>query len=107
MTDFETEHRREDIASSTEVLPILHDGLRAAAADSATAAIAVCERVKITPEGGSQTDAIKVLVEHARGLAVAFYLPCHKRLLRGWQFGEIMALPAKPEVGAWGDGAHQ
>jgi len=97
----------QDTASSTEVLPILHDGLRATAADSGTVAIAVCEWVKITLEDGSQTNAIKVLIEHARGLAVAFYLPCHKRLLRGWQFGEMIALPAKPEVGAWGEQPHQ
>lgn len=91
----------QDIASSTEVLPILHDGLRSEGANSATAAVAVCERVMMTPEGGSQTDAIKVLVEHARGLTVAFYQPCRKRLLLGWRFAEIVAVPAKPEVGAW------
>jgi hypothetical protein len=82
------------------------DGLRAGAANGVTVAIAT--RASGDHAGGrSQTDAIKVLVEHARGLAVAFYLPCHKRFLRGWQFGELMALPAKPEVGAWGEQAHQ
>ncbi|MEN6425031.1 MAG: hypothetical protein ABFE13_06700 [Phycisphaerales bacterium] len=91
-----------EMASSIEILPILHDGLRDAAARGKTTAIAVCEWVKITPQGGAQTDAIKVLVEHVRGLTVAFYLPCRKRMLRGWQFGEMIALPADPEVRAWG-----
>lgn len=93
----------QDVACSTDVLPIVHDGLRMEAASGTTVAVAVCEWVKITPEGNPQTDAIKVLVEHVRGLCVAFYLPCHRRLFRGWQFGEIMAVPAKSEIGGWGD----
>jgi len=91
----------QEMTSSVEILPILHDGLRATAGQDETMAIAVCEWVKITPEGSSQTDAIKVLVEHRRGLTVAFYLPCRKRLLRGWTFGETMALRAQPEVHPW------
>jgi len=94
----------QETASSIEILPILHDGLRATAADRQITAVAVCEWVRITPEGGSQTDAIKVLVEHRRGLTVAFYRPCRRRLLRGWTFGETMALPAQPEVRPWGTG---
>jgi len=87
--------------SSAELLPLLHEGLRADAVQSKAFAIGVCEWVKITPAGGSQTDAIKVLVEHARGLTVAFYMPCQKPLLRGWQFGNVMALAAEPEVRPW------
>jgi hypothetical protein len=91
----------EDMASSAESLPLLHDGLRADAIQSEVLAVAVCEWVKITPAGGSQTDAIKVLVEHARGLTIAFYMPCHKPLLRGWRFGDVIARAAEPEVRPW------
>src|SRR5436309_2827838 len=53
----------QDLASSVEILPILHDGLRATVAQGDVSAIAVCEWVKIRPEGGKRTDAMKVLVE--------------------------------------------
>jgi hypothetical protein len=91
----------ENMVSSPELLPLLHAGLRADAARGDLSAVAVCEWVKITPAGGSQTDAIKVLVEHARGLTVAFYMPCRKSFLRGWQFGDVMARAAEPEVRPW------
>jgi hypothetical protein len=91
----------QDMVSTIELLPILHDGLRAEGTRPEVLAIAVCEWVKITPAGGSQTDAIKVLVEHRRGLTIAFYLPCHKPFLRGWRFGDMLALAAEPEVRPW------
>jgi hypothetical protein len=93
-----------DVASSADVLPLLHDGLRAAATAEDSVAIAVCEWVKITPEGGRQTDAIKVLVEHRRGLTVALYLPCKSSLL-GWRLGDMLVKVAEPEVKPWSDGA--
>jgi hypothetical protein len=87
-----------EMASPAEILPLLHDGLRSSLT-SDTRAVAVCEWVKITPEGGSQTDAIKVLVEHANGLTVAFYLPMHRRLLGKWEPGDMLVIPAQPEIG--------
>jgi len=86
-----------ELAASDEILQLLHEGLRSASSD-ASVAVAVCEWVKITPPGGKQTDAIKVLAEHANGLTVAFYLPITKRLLGGWQTGEMIVVPAAPEV---------
>jgi hypothetical protein len=88
----------KEVASSTEILPILHEGLRSAAAANDSAAVAVCEWVKITPEGGEQTDAVKVLVEHERGLTIAFYVPCRRRVLFGWRFDAMFVKPAEPEV---------
>ena len=93
-----------DEASSLDILPILHDGLREAATAANASALAVCEWVKIAPDGGSQTDAIKVLVEHRRGLVIALYIPCKRRLL-GWRFGDMLAIPAEAEVKAWVLGA--
>jgi hypothetical protein len=91
----------EEMASSIEVLPILHQSLRASVAQGGVSAVAVCEWVKITPEGSEQTDAMKVLVEHERGLTIAFYVPCHKRMFGGWAFERMFAQPAEPEVRPW------
>lgn len=88
-----------DVESPAEVLPLLHEGLLDAAADAL--ALAVCEWVSIQPDGGKTTDAIKVLVEHSRGLTVAFYLPMRKKLIGGWVADEMLVMPADPEVGAW------
>jgi hypothetical protein len=88
-------------ASSTEVLPLLHEGLRAIAAKRDLREVAVCEWAKITVAGQLQTDAIKVLVEHRRGLAVALYIPCKRQLPRGWEFGEMIAKIAAAEVRPW------
>jgi hypothetical protein len=44
---------------------------------------------------------MKVLVEHRRGLTVAFYVPCEKKLLKGWQFKPMFAIETEPEVKAW------
>jgi hypothetical protein len=88
----------KDFASSPEVLPLLHEGLRSAVAEQDLAAVGVCEWVKITPEDGKQTDAVKVLVEHSRGLSVAFYVSCRRKLFLGWQFDAMLVQPAAPEV---------
>jgi hypothetical protein len=90
--------------SSVEVLPALHDALRAAARRQELRAVAVCEDVTITPAGQKPTKAIKVLVEHRRGLVVALYLPWKRRLIGGCAFGRVMAMPGvEPEVRPWGD----
>jgi hypothetical protein len=91
----------EDKTSSVEVLPALHDVLRDASQDPEVQAVAVCEDVTITPSGEKPTQAIKVLVEHRRGLSVALYLP-YRRSLRGKiTTGAIRLMPADPEVRAW------
>jgi hypothetical protein len=91
--------------SPAEILPRLHAALRADARDHDLAAIAVCEDVTITPAGQKSTKAVKVLVEHRRGLTVALYLPWKRKLFGGHVFGQVMALEAKPEVQPWGDGS--
>ena len=89
-----------DLTNSTEVLPLLHSSLRRSA-QMGVKALAVAENVTITLQGENQTDAIKVLVEHKRGLVVALYLPFKKRLLFGHQFGESFTVAATGEVNAW------
>ena len=91
----------KDYTNSTAVLPVLHDGLRAQAKEKELVAVGVAENVTITPEGQPPTQAIKVLIEHKRGLVVALYLPFKKQFLRGYSFGEIFSVRAKGEVNAW------
>ena len=86
--------------SSVELLPALHGALRQAAAEDGVAALAVCEDVRITQEGTGETAAIKVLIEHQRGLCVALYMQ-YRRKLFGYAFGGISARPAETEVKAW------
>lgn len=91
----------DKLVSSVEVLPVLHKSLRATVRESGVRALAVCEDVTITIEGQRKTRAIKVLVEHQRGLCVALYLPYRRKFLGGYALGEIFARPATQEVGAW------
>lgn len=91
----------DDYTNSTEVLPLLHDGIRVQARGTALKAIGIAENVTVTPEGQKTTKAIKVLFEHKRGLTVALYLPFEKKLLRGYVFGTTFSVAASPEVDAW------
>jgi hypothetical protein len=90
-----------EITNSTEVLPLLHSGLRDQAASSRLKAIGVAENVTVTLEGQLPTQAIKVLCEHKRGLSVAIYLPFQKKLFRGYVFGSPISQKTAPEVNAW------
>jgi hypothetical protein len=90
-----------EVTNSTEVLPLLHEGLRAQAKEKELIAIGVAENVTVTPEGQPPTDAIKVLFEHKRGLVVALYLPFKRRFMRGYSFGNAFSVAACGEVNAW------
>lgn len=90
-----------DRTSATEVLPLLHWGLRAQAAAGGLSAIGVAENVTVALDGQHPTKAIKVLFEHKRGLTVALYLPFEKKLFKGYIFGSTFSLAARPEVSAW------
>ncbi len=88
-------------SNSTEVLPLLHEGLRAQAMERELVAIGVAENVTVTPQGQPSTEAIKVLFEHKRGLVVALYLPFKKKFLRGYSFGQTFTVVTTGEVNAW------
>ena len=93
------------LVSSVEVLPVLHEALRAAVREGGVRAVAVCEDVTITPENQKATCAIKVLVEHSRGLCVGLYLPYRRKILGGYAIGDMFARSAPSEVLAWGMGS--
>jgi hypothetical protein len=88
-----------DQTTSVEVLPLLHQALRQQAKELPLKAIAVAENVTVTLR--KPTKAIKVLIEHKRGLTIALYLPFEKKLLRGYVMGPMVSVPASPEVNAW------
>lgn len=92
---------KRDLSTSTEVLPLLRDGLRFEAKQFPLKAIGIAENVTITLEGQRPTKAIKVLFEHRRGLTVALYLPFEKKMLKGYEFGNTFSLAADPEVNPW------
>ena len=92
---------KSDTCTSTDVLPVLHDGLRGEASSNSLLAIGIAENVTITLEGKRQTQAVKVLFEHKRGLTVALYLPFERKLFRGYSFGEVFSVAANPEVNPW------
>jgi hypothetical protein len=94
-----------DWTTATEVLPLVHDGLRASVRECPCTAVAVAESVTVTPTGQRPTTAIKVLFEHRRGLCVAMYLPFKKKVFGGYSFGQPFTVPAKPEVRPWEDSA--
>ena len=76
--------------------------MRQAAVQERASAVAVCEDVHVSADGLEQTRAIKVLVEHRRGLCVSLYMPFRRKLL-GYSFGDMFATSADPEVNAWPD----
>lgn len=88
-------------SNSTEVLPLLHEGLRIQVRERELVAIGVAENVTVTPQGQPSTEAIKVLFEHKRGLVVALYLPFKRKFLRGYSFGQAFTVVATGEVNAW------
>jgi hypothetical protein len=91
-----------ELTNAAEVLPGLHGMLRALAAKGkGLVAIGIAENVNITLPGQPATDAMKVLIEHRRGLTVALYVPFRKKLLRGYVFGDMVSMLATPEVNAW------
>ena len=91
-------------SGSTEMLPLLYEGLRQQSRQLSLRAIAVAENVTVVQEGKSRTQAIKILLEHRRGLCVALYLPFKKRFLNGYSFGQPFSVAARSEVVAWPHG---
>jgi hypothetical protein len=93
----------DTLAAPADLLPTLHEGLRETALKRGGVATAVSEDVTINRDGEASTQAIKVLLEHQRGLTVALHTPFAKVFLRGYRFLPIISTIATPEVNAWSD----
>jgi hypothetical protein len=90
-------------ASSWHILPIVHEGLRSIAGERELAAVGVAERVEGIPGRGAGL-AVKVLLEHQRGLAIAFYMPFARANSGEYSFGRMVTLFTESEVNAWHQG---
>jgi hypothetical protein len=87
-------------ANASHILPMLLNGIRQVAREKVLVAVGVAENVSLT-RGEMPMQAIKVLLEHERGLTVAMFLPFHKADPGGYFFGEAFVTPAPPELKLW------
>lgn len=94
---------KDGFANSWHILPMVHDGLRSMASERSLTAIGVAERVDAVP-GERSTQAVKVLLEHQRGLAIAFYMPFVRNEIGVFDFGKMVTLFTESEVNAWNPG---
>jgi hypothetical protein len=93
----------DDVASADDLLPLTISALSSAAGSADVNAVALCEWVRVGSNEEPTTDAIKVLVQHRRGLTIAFYLKANKPDGGAWQFTDMQVNPASPYVRAWSD----
>jgi hypothetical protein len=94
---------RDGFANSWHILPMVHDGLRSIAHERELSAVGVAERVEAIPGAGAHL-AVKVLLEHQRGLAIAFYMPFAREESGEYSFGRMVTLFTESEVNAWNQG---
>ena len=94
---------KDGFANSWHILPMVHDGLRSMASERDLLAVGVAERVDAIPGGGT-VHAVKVLLEHQRGLAIAFYMPIVRDDMDKIAFGKMITLFTESEVNAWNHG---
>jgi hypothetical protein len=93
-------NKNDGFANSWHILPMVHDGLRSMAGERELSAVGVAERVEAIPGEGALY-AVKVLLEHQRGLAIAFYMPIARDDSGEVSFGRMVTLFAEPEINPW------
>ena len=91
---------RDGQASAEHILPMLLNGVRQVSREKVLTAIGIAENVSLT-RGDTSMQAIKVLLEHERGLTVAMFLPFHKADTGEYHFGEAFVTPAPPALNLW------
>ncbi|HEU4780843.1 MAG TPA: hypothetical protein VFS58_13255, partial [Steroidobacteraceae bacterium] len=89
------------VANSTHILPLLRQGLKSMAHERPVTAIGVAETVTVTPDGQAPSQAIKVLLEHHRGLTMALYLPFAQDISGDIKFGSTLSMFVQPEINPW------
>lgn len=87
-------------ANSTHILPMLLNGVRQVSREKVLVAVGIAENVSLT-RGEMPMQAIKVLLEHERGLTVALFLPFHKAEGGEYHFGEAFVTPAPAALNLW------
>lgn len=91
---------REGQANADYILPLLTNGIRQLSQEKVLVAFGIAENVSLT-RGDRPLQAIKVLLEHERGLNVAMYLPFHKTGESEYYFGDAFVTPATPVLKLW------
>jgi hypothetical protein len=91
---------RDGQARPDYILPMLSNGIRQLSREKVLVAIGIAENVSLT-RGEMPMQAIKVLLEHERGLSVAMFLPFYKAEGGEYYFGEAFVTPALPALNLW------
>jgi hypothetical protein len=91
----------DGVANSTHILPLLRQGLRTMVHERSVTAVGFAEDVTVTPQGQAPTHAIKVHLEHSRGLTIELYLPFAHDTSGEITFGSTLSMFATPEINAW------
>jgi hypothetical protein len=91
----------DGVANSTHILPLLRQALRTMVQEHPATAVGYAEDVTMTPDGGAPTNAIKLHLEHSRGLTLTLYLPFAKDMSGGITFGVTVSRFAPAEINAW------
>lgn len=91
---------RDGQANSAHILPMLLNGVRQVSREKVLVAIGIAENVSLT-RGDMPMQAIKVLLEHERGLTIAMFLPFHRADSGEYYFGEAFVTPAQPTLHLW------
>lgn len=87
-------------ANAAQIMPMLHKGIRQMSREKVVVAVGIAENVSLT-RGDMPMQAVKVLLEHERGLTVAMFLPFHKADSGEYYFGEAFVTPAHPALDLW------
>ena len=91
---------RDGQARAGYILPMLLDGIRQLSREKVLVAVGIAENVSLT-RGDMPMQAIKVLLEHERGLTFAMFLPFHRADAGEYYFGEAFVTPAPPALNLW------
>lgn len=94
---------KDGFANSWHILPIVHEGLRAAARERELLAVGVAERVDAVPGRGA-IRAVKVQLEHKSGLIIAFFMPYTRYDTGSVAFEKMLTVFSEAEVSAWNQG---
>jgi hypothetical protein len=87
-------------ANAMQILPMVHAGIRQMSREKVLVAFGIAQNVTLT-RGDSPMQAIKVQLEHERGLSVALFLPFHRSEQGEYYFGESFVTPIAPELHLW------
>jgi hypothetical protein len=87
-------------AKAEQILPMLANGIRQMSREKVLVATGVAANVSVT-RGDTPMQAIKVQIEHERGLNVALFLPFYKSEEGEYYFGEAFVMPVHSELKLW------